>query len=152
MTTYAPKIVPAGEGFLAVNPSEKAWIKLASAETGGQFLFVELEVEPGNGPPYHVHEREDELFYVLSGQVEFIVDGQRVTAGAGDTVFGARGVPHTFRGAGDGPARMTVIVTGSNFEAFYAAWERAAAEPDFDAAKGAALAEEYGLRFLPEPA
>ena len=152
MTTYAPKIVPAGEGFLAVNPSEKAWIKLSSAETGGQFIFVEIEVQPGFGPPYHVHDREDELFYIVSGQVEFVIDGQRVVAGPGDTVFGVRGVPHRFRGAGDGPARMTVMVTGTNFEAFYAAWERAASQPGFDEAKGAALAAEYGLRFLPEPA
>jgi quercetin dioxygenase-like cupin family protein len=146
-----PKLVRNGEGLYSENPSERAWTKLTSAETGGQFLVAEIETQPGFGPPYHIHEREDELFYILSGEVEFLVDGEKLLAKAGDTVFGPRNVPHRFQGAGNAPARMLVTVTGSNFEAFYCAWEAAQAK-GITEEEGAALAAEYGIHFLPEPA
>jgi oxalate decarboxylase/phosphoglucose isomerase-like protein (cupin superfamily) len=34
--------------------------------------MVEVEVQPGNGPPPHIHHREDETFYVLDGNSSFL--------------------------------------------------------------------------------
>lgn len=149
--SYSAKIIGPGEGLFSSNPSESAYTKLTSEETGGQFLLAEVTVQPGGGPPYHVHEREDELFYVLEGEIEFTVDGKRTIAGPGTTVFGARHVPHRFKGAGSATSRMLALVTGSNFEAFYTEWERRMAEGEMSEAESADFAAGYGIRFLPEP-
>ena len=48
-------------------------IKIAGADTGGQYGLLEIEVRPGEGSPWHVHPEEDEWFYVLEGQFTFHV-------------------------------------------------------------------------------
>jgi mannose-6-phosphate isomerase-like protein (cupin superfamily) len=45
--------------------------------------------------PLHVHDRADEVWYVLSGRLGFRVGERRLEAGPGSAVFGPRGVPHT---------------------------------------------------------
>lgn len=148
---YSAKIIGPNDGLFSSSPSETAYTKLTSADTGGQFLFAEVTVQPGGGPPYHMHEREDELFYVLEGEIEFVIDGKSTIAGPGTTVFGARNIPHRFVGSGNVPARMLALVTGSNFEAFYVEMERRMAEGELTEATLAEFAETYGIHFLPEP-
>ena len=50
-----------------------------------------------SGPPRHVHSREDELFYVLEGEIVFELDGTRHTVRPGGTVYLRRGVVHAYQ-------------------------------------------------------
>ena len=54
-------------------------------ETGGLHALVETTLPPDNGPPPHAHAREDEVFYVLSGEITFTVGGREHVASAGTT-------------------------------------------------------------------
>ena len=49
---------------------------LTAAQTEGAIGMVEAIVPPGGGPVPHVHERSDETFYVICGEVEFVLDGE----------------------------------------------------------------------------
>jgi mannose-6-phosphate isomerase-like protein (cupin superfamily) len=99
---------------------ERYTVKLAGAETGGAFALVENVVPPGAaGPPPHRHHRTDETFYVLSGELEYTADGATVRAGAGSVVRVPRGVLHTYRNAGAGPATQLVAIAPAGFEAFF---------------------------------
>src|SRR4028118_1386629 len=49
--------------------------KTKSEQTGGAYSLFEVVTQPGSGPPPHVQHREDESFYVLEGEYEFLVDG-----------------------------------------------------------------------------
>ena len=73
---------------------------------------------PGFGSPYHVHHREDESFYVIEGEVAFVVDGQWHYAGPGTFVHGPRDIPHGFAVIGTRPARMLLLATPGGFEQF----------------------------------
>ena len=43
---------------------------LATGEDShGQFALIEAVARKGNVPPAHIHHREDEIFYVLEGEV-----------------------------------------------------------------------------------
>jgi len=42
--------------------------KATALETGGSFSLWEAVFPPGAGAPPHTHTREDEAFYVLSGE------------------------------------------------------------------------------------
>jgi uncharacterized cupin superfamily protein len=54
---------------------DRVTFRLTRTETGGKCTAL-LITPPGGGPPPHVHEREDEWFHVLEGEVEFFSGGQ----------------------------------------------------------------------------
>jgi mannose-6-phosphate isomerase-like protein (cupin superfamily) len=91
-------------------------------ETGNSFCCIECTVPPGSGVPPHTHEREDEAFYVLSGEVVFD-SADRSTPlrlGTGAFFFGPRGRQHSFRNEGSVDARILVFCTpGANIEQMF---------------------------------
>lgn len=87
--------------------------------TGGLFSLLETRTPKGSGPPAHVHEREDEAFYILEGEVEVTIGEETTTATPGTFVFAPRGVPHKYV-ATQGPARHLTLVTPAGFELFFA--------------------------------
>ncbi len=90
-------------------------------DTDGQYALVEARVPVGDpGTPLHTHHREDETFYLIDGEMTFLLDGREVVAGAGTLVYGPRDMPHAFRNRGDRPARMIVLTTPAGAEAFFA--------------------------------
>ncbi len=91
------------------------------AETGGAYSLTEHLVTAASDPPMHVQVDEDEAFYILDGEVEFVVDGKTATATAGTFAFVARGAAHLFRVKSE-TARMLVICSGKpadNLEDFF---------------------------------
>ena len=67
-----------------------------SKDTGGSFALLEATLKPGNEPPPHIHEREDELFYVLEGAFDVFVGDEAFQLQAGGCVFMPRLRPHGF--------------------------------------------------------
>ena len=53
-------------------------------------------MSPGEEPPFHVHQNEDEWFYLLDGKVTFHVGGENYPSAAGAFVSFPRRIPHTF--------------------------------------------------------
>lgn len=96
------------------------WIKATGEQTGGAHCLIEQVIPPGAGSPWHLHRREDETFYVIDGEVLFIIgdEEQRITAGPGSLVFGPRETPHGFRAEGSAPARMLMVAAPAGFERF----------------------------------
>ena len=72
------------------------------APLSDQVGMVEGEVPSGGGFQIpHWHEDLDEVFYVLEGEIEFLLDGHWRRAVAGSTVFVPAGTVHAFRNASD---------------------------------------------------
>jgi len=67
-----------------------------SRDTNGSYCLLEALARPGSEPPPHVHSREDELFYVLEGDLDVFVGEDVFTASAGGCVFLPRLKPHAF--------------------------------------------------------
>jgi mannose-6-phosphate isomerase-like protein (cupin superfamily) len=94
MTDFiAAYVVPAGSD-LTGDPGLKASYR----STGGAISVFETSI--GTGPPLHVHEREDECFFVLDGELSVRCGGDAFDAGTGSFVFLPRGRPHRFWSAG----------------------------------------------------
>ena len=86
-------------------------------ETSGAFSVVEYEGAPGMpGPPLHLHRMFDEAWFMLEGEVEFVTAGSHRLTGPGFYRFIPRGVPHTFRVAGERAARWIGIFSPGRFE------------------------------------
>src|SRR5580692_11186532 len=56
-------------------------------DTGGAFELVVTRMKEGTEPPPHVHEREDEMFYVLEGMIDVYVGDECLRAAAGECAF-----------------------------------------------------------------
>jgi quercetin dioxygenase-like cupin family protein len=125
---------------------------LGGPETGG-VLAVGLETTPpGGGPPPHRHRDDDELFLVLEGHEEFLADGRWTAVGPGGAVYLPRGVPHTFRNAGDAPSRHWVLTTPSGFDRFFAGCAEAFAAPGGpDMERIGGLLAAHGIEILEPP-
>ncbi|WP_165227551.1 cupin domain-containing protein [Aquisphaera insulae] len=93
---------------------------LTGDQTGGACFQFEAWVPPGSGPPPHVHSREDEGFYVIEGEFEFVVAGTPVRLTAGGFLLGKRGIPHNFRNVGEHPGRLIITATPAGLEHFFA--------------------------------
>jgi mannose-6-phosphate isomerase-like protein (cupin superfamily) len=91
-----PFAVPAEEGERLVFGDVTILLRVPAEATGGAFSLFE-EVPPLVDTPLHVHEHEDELFYVLEGEHVFHVGEAELPAGPGAVVFAPRGVPHAHR-------------------------------------------------------
>lgn len=88
---------------------------IPSDATGGQLSLFRCTAPEGFGPPRHVHTREDEVFYVEEGDVCFEIDGRRLSAGPGTSVWMPRGVPHGFR-VESPVAKLIGIITPGSYE------------------------------------
>ena len=125
-------------------------VRVHGRDTGGILSVVESSDLPGGGPPPHVHHREDETFQVLEGEYEFTVNGQRLVAKEGTTIFAPRDVPHSYRFIGPGAGRLMCVITPAGFERFFEAIDALAPEQQQDIPRVTAIAKEFGLDFLPQ--
>jgi RimJ/RimL family protein N-acetyltransferase/quercetin dioxygenase-like cupin family protein len=88
-------------------------------DTGGRYALWEAIVPPGGGPPPHVHSREEEGFYVLEGEITFVVNGERIVAAAGTFANMRVGTPHSFKNESGQPARMLISVAPAGLEQMF---------------------------------
>ncbi len=139
-------IRPAGDG-------ERRWFygggihtwKVSAAESGGAMAVFEDELTGGKMTPWHVHPDSDEFSYLLDGEVEVDIDGERRRVATGGAWMVPRNVPHAFR-VTSAEARLLAFQTPGSAGRFY--WE--ASEPfvlgvhdvDFDRVR--AVAAETG--------
>jgi mannose-6-phosphate isomerase-like protein (cupin superfamily) len=113
-----PFAVPADEGERLVFGDVTILLRVPAEATGGAFSLFE-EVPPLVDTPLHVHEHEDELFYVLEGEHVFRVGDEEHRAGPGGMVFAPRGVPHAQRRVRPGEGRELVLMSPGGFERFF---------------------------------
>ncbi|NJA57122.1 cupin domain-containing protein [Streptomyces sp. NEAU-H3] len=112
-------VVRADQGVAKSLGHERFTVKVTGDRTDGAFALMDGTVKPSHGNSPHVHTQEDEAFYVLSGEFEFINGGQKFRAGPGDFVFIPRGTRHGFRNPGNEPARLLVFYTPAGPESFF---------------------------------
>ena len=96
-------------------------IKARARDMGGDFSVMEGVIEPGALLPPHIHKFEDQLVYVVTGELEFEVggaEGLRFTAPAGSYVQKPRGIMHCFWNKGDVPVRYIELSGKAGFEGF----------------------------------
>ncbi len=91
-------------------------IHTSSFDSEDGVCVVEHRMPFGEAPPLHIHEREDEIFFCMSGTMLFEVGGDRLTISAGETATAPKGVPHRFRVVSAEGAHCLTITRGADFE------------------------------------
>lgn len=90
-------IVPSRQGRALWHLGALMTFKALTAETDGQFWALEGFADRQMAVPLHVHSHEDELWYILEGEIAFVVGEETVIGTAGTMAYIPRGVAHTFQ-------------------------------------------------------
>jgi mannose-6-phosphate isomerase-like protein (cupin superfamily) len=117
-------------------------LKASRRSTGGALSVFETVIEAG--PPLHVHDREDECFYVLDGELSVRCGGDTFDAATGSFVFLPRGRPHRFR-AKDLPAKLLLITVPGGIEDYFQQINNATTDEERDR-----IGEQHSIRVVPE--
>jgi mannose-6-phosphate isomerase-like protein (cupin superfamily) len=121
-------------------------IKASADTTGGAFAIVE-EIAPLD-TPLHVHEREDEVFYVLEGHHVVEVGDAAFELGPGDLAFGPRGVPHAQRRVVPRTGRLLTMFSPAGFEGFFRELAESERAGTIGPGAYAQASKRYGITWL----
>ena len=91
---------------------------LSGTDTGGAYCLLEVSLAPGMAVPRHTHTREDEVYFVLAGELEATVGDETFVLGPGDTLLAPRDIPHELRNSGNVENHYLLIFSPSGFEEF----------------------------------
>src|SRR5215467_14472551 len=89
---------------------------LSGIDTGGAYCLLEVSLAPGMAVPRHTHTREDEVYFVLAGDLEVTVE--TFVLRPGDTLLAPRDIPHELRNSGNTTNHYLLVFSPSGFEEF----------------------------------
>jgi mannose-6-phosphate isomerase-like protein (cupin superfamily) len=148
---------------IAHRPRSKRWyydvaigsVCLTGSDTGGSYSLFELSLGPGKGVARHTHTREDESYYVLSGELEVVVGAKKFVLKPGDTLVAPRDIPHELRNPGNTDNHYLNLFSPAAFESFLKAISVPAPDggvapsepPAVPVQNVGQLLAEYGIQF-----
>lgn len=132
-----------------------AELKVAPQDGENEVAVVEHTLAPGKlAAPLHRHTNEDEISYIVEGQMGVQEGGETFVVEAGESAVKGRGIWHTFWNPGTKPLRFLEIITPGDFAWYFAETDEILpekGEPDADAAeKLATLHDQYEFELDPE--
>ena len=139
------RVVPSGEGqqYDIMGATIRARL-----DTSGFSVIDDQEAAGGGGVPVHRHRDQDELIYVVEGEVTFKIGAQTTRVSAGSLAYAPRGVDHAYRS--EGPARLLTIWNGGGMTGLFQ--ELAALPPGApDPGQVGPIAQKYGMEITGPP-
>src|SRR5207245_1491204 len=118
-TMQQPILVPPGGGEKLNIAGSPISHKVKSKDTNGVFSVMEFVTPPGKGVALHVHEREDELVYLLEGEIEVTLGDQKMKAVQVVIALLPRGIPHGFTNVGNKPSRLLDTLLPGQFDNYF---------------------------------
>jgi quercetin dioxygenase-like cupin family protein len=95
----------------STSPGRSFSLKLRGGETGGSIMMFEETVPAGTKSTFHLHHDSDEVAYVLSGEVTFLIGDDVTVGGPGTCAFMRRGVRHAWKSTGRETGRVLFLYT-----------------------------------------
>ena len=86
------------------------WLSNPETTSAEQLAVVEVNIEPGQGHNFHKHEDQEEVLYVISGQVEQWIGQEKKILGPGDAAHLPANVVHASFNVGDTDAKLLAII------------------------------------------
>ena len=122
--------------------------KIKSKDTNGVFSVMEFVTPPGKGVALHVHEREDELVYLLEGEIEVTLGNQKMKGVPGVMALLPRGVPHGLTNIGNKPSRLLDTILPGQFDDYFVELAALYAAGDPSKEQIDVLSRKYRIKYL----
>ena len=123
-------------------------VRISSRDTGGDYCVCEMTTLPGAGVSLHVHERDEEFYYIIEGAYEIQAGAELYVANAGAMVVIPRNVPHMFKNTGACIARALMIFRPGGFDQLLGEMRELGATATVDPNQRQALLAKWGITFL----
>ena len=130
-------LVASGQGKQLRAGGNDVTVKIHPDDGARDFSLFESRIPAGGRVSPHLHRDYEEAFYVLDGELSFLLGDTWSPGRAGATVHIPRGVVHAFRNESDTTARVLVVHTPAT--AIRMIEELAALPPDADRSLAAAV-------------
>jgi len=105
-----PYALKAGEGW-TYRFGIDFTVKSSEVQKGSGVAVLEYSTAHGEEPSSHTHETEDEMFYVLDGEISFRCGEETFDLEEGGFIFLPRGIAHSYTVHGSDPVRLLVITS-----------------------------------------
>jgi mannose-6-phosphate isomerase-like protein (cupin superfamily) len=155
-TSVHPYVLQANEGEAIWYTTTRMTLKATSESTGGALSLVEVLAAPETAPPWHIHHRDSEMFYILEGSFLFRCGDEQFEAGAGSFVFLPGGMPHSFKVVSETAARFLVLGIPAGLDRYFVdsgipAIEEGLRPQPVDPVQMVAIAARHGIEILGPP-
>jgi quercetin dioxygenase-like cupin family protein len=108
---------------------ELGWISRPAKTGTSAITVIEVTLKPGGGHNFHKHPTQEEVIYVMSGQIEQWLEAKKQTLHPGDSIFIATDVVHASFNESAEPARLMVMLGPCDGETGYVVEDVADQEP-----------------------
>lgn len=124
MLTQNPVVSAPDDGTLLNIGGSQLLRRIKSEDTNNAFSVVEFISQPGEGVGLHTHDSEDELVYLLEGEIEVTLGDSTMTATAGTSALLPKGIPHGYVNSGTTPSRLLAVLMPGKLDTFFLALSR----------------------------
>jgi uncharacterized cupin superfamily protein len=114
-------VLGSGEGHALRLGNVHMVVKEDGTHTRGALGLAEFVLPPGGHdvPQPHIHRAHEEGFYILEGELEFLVGTETVRAGQGSFLMVPIGIAHTFSNPTERPARFLCAFTPRRYLSYF---------------------------------
>jgi len=120
ITSKRAKVLNSDEGLrLQSGPGRDLIFKVTGEDTGGAFDYFIVQVAPGDGPPLHVHYKQEETLHVLKGRYKVRIGDEIFHLEEGGFAYMPSNLPHAFLNLTDQPGELVVVYTPGGGQKFF---------------------------------
>jgi len=130
--SLTPPHVPAGQEETLSVSDNTITVKVDGEQTDGAYSVFELSVPPNVGAGLHIDKDWDEFWHVMEGTFAFTLNGEQIELSAGGFAYGPKGIPHSFKNAGETTGKLVMLTTPSGLEKFFRNIDEASLDGSLD--------------------
>jgi mannose-6-phosphate isomerase-like protein (cupin superfamily) len=142
-------VVRALEGQALQVLSDTVTLKLRSADSQNAMAVMHIDLPAGSFVPPHSHGKEEEGYFVLSGELLMHLDGKEVPVAAGDFIHVPSGHLHGYRNPHAAPCRMLAWTVGGAMDQFFTDMHSEIRSMPDDLPKMPPILQKHGIHMPP---
>lgn len=105
-------------------------VKVSGSDTNGDLaIFEQTSLSQGKGTPLHIHNSQDEIFYVLEGAYYFQAGEEKYNLTVGDSIFLPRKVAHAWTQVSEKGKMNVILQPAGKLENFFITMSQLDHEP-----------------------
>ena len=108
---------------------ELGWISRPAMTGADDITVIEVTLEPGHGHNFHKHPNQEEVIYVMTGEIEQWLETEKQILKPGDSIFIDTDIVHASFNQSSEEARLMVVLGPCDGEAGYVVEEVADQAP-----------------------
>lgn len=130
---------------------DRICIKLPSQESQNHMTVITVDAPSGSMIAPHIHQDEEESYYILEGSLTMQLNDREFKVQAGDFVHIPAGTVHGYRNESNQPTRFLAWVVGGELDQFFLTMGEQIRSLPEDMPKLPAILQRYNIALVGDP-